>query len=98
MIFGWLAYEAFTLRQIIKRLHEMKIKPKNGKDVWATSTLARLVRREDYIGKSFYNKTYSLIPSKPLNGNGYKRFKKTSRKYKPREDWYLVEIPKIVDD
>lgn len=98
LIFNWLAYEGLSVRRIIKRLHDLKIKPREGKESWASSTLSRLVRREDYIGNSFYNKTIGLIPLKSQNGNGYKRRKKTSRKYKPREEWLPIKVPQIVDN
>lgn len=98
LIFNWLAYEGLSIRGIIKQLYDMKIRPREGKDNWVSSTLSRLVRREDYIGNSFYNKTIGIIPLKSQTGNGYKRRKKTSRKYKPRDEWLPIKVPQIIDN
>lgn len=100
LIFKWLAYDGLTLRGLIKRLYEKKILPREGGPFWASSTLARLVRCEAYFGDFHYNKTISLIPKNPIKSvaNGqYKRMKKTSRGYKPREDWIPIKIPAIIN-
>jgi len=100
LIFKWLAYEGLTLRSLIKRLYEKKITSREGNPIWASSTLARLVRCEAYYGNFHYNKTISLIPRNPIKtvANGqYKRMKKTSRSYKPREDWIPIKIAAIID-
>src|SRR3990167_4419540 len=97
LIFNSLAYEHLTLRRIIKKLYELKIYTKNGKKTWATSTLSRLMRREDYIGTAYYNKSISLVPKNVQNKNTYKRVNKSSRKDKPRTDWLPFKIPSIID-
>ncbi len=100
LVFKWLAYEGLTLRGLIKRLYEKKIESRDGNPIWASSTLARLVRCEAYYGNFHYNKTIGLIPRNPIKtvANGqYKRMKKTSRSYKPREDWIPIKIPAIID-
>lgn len=98
MIFKWVGNEGCSLTEVRRRLHEKQIKTRNGnKTIWSNSTLSRLLRRTDYIGKSFYNKTLSVVPQNPRN-NGYKRMKKTGRIYKPQEEWLPIAVPSIVDD
>lgn len=96
-IFDWVANGGVSMRGVIKRLHEKGVRPSKGGEKWATSTLSRLIRDETYFGRTYYNKTYSLAPRNPRETNGYKRQKKSSRKYKPREEWVPIEVPAIVD-
>jgi len=98
MTFKWVGNEGCSLTEVRRRLHEKQIKTRDGnKTIWSNSTLSRLLRRTDYIGKSFYNKTLSVVPQNPRN-NGYKRMKKTGRIYKPQEEWLPIAVPSIVDD
>lgn len=94
-IFGWLAYDGSSLRGVVKKLFDENIKTRDGQSIWAFSTLGRLVRNETYIGITYYNKTQSLEPTKPGN-NGYKRMKKTSRKYKPEENGYRSKFQQFL--
>lgn len=99
MIFSWIADECLTIRQVIRRLKKMKIKPRKSKrGVWNTSTLSTLVRRKAYIGETFYNKTYATLPENPQKDVKYKRVKKSSRRKKPKEDWIGIPIPPIISE
>lgn len=98
MIFEWVGNEGCSLTEVRRRLYTQAIKAeKSGKTTWSNSTLSRLLRRTDYIGKSFYNKTQSIIPTTPRN-NGYKRMKKTGRINKPTSEWLPVIVPSIIDE
>ncbi|MEX1027478.1 MAG: recombinase family protein, partial [Candidatus Paceibacterota bacterium] len=98
MIFSWVADEKMTLRGIVKRLQELKIKPRKSKrGVWATSTLSTMLRHKGYIGEAHWGSSYAVIPENPLKEEKYKKQKKTSRKKRPEEDWYTIAIPRIID-
>ncbi|RJR29225.1 recombinase family protein [Candidatus Microgenomates bacterium] len=98
MIFRWVANERITIRTIVKRLKKMGIKPrKSEREVWNTSTLSTLLRRKDYIGTTYYNRSYAIVPEHPLKDIKYKRIKKTSRRFKPKEDWISISAPAILD-
>ena len=101
LIFQWVGNEGCSLTEVRRRLHDKEITTRDGiKTIWSNSTLSRLLRRTDYIGKSFYNKTLSVVPTKPRN-NGYKRMKKTGGIYKPQDEWLPItapSVPPIVDD
>jgi site-specific DNA recombinase len=97
-IFEWVANEHLTLRQIVRRLQEMRIKPrKSSRGVWNTSTLSTLLRNGAYIGEAHWNASYSVVPERPLKTAAYRKVKKTSRRNRPREDWYVVAVPAIID-
>lgn len=99
MMFKWVAVEGITIRTIVKRLKKMGIKPRRSKrGVWNTSTLSTLLRRKAYIGTTYYNRSYAVIPEKPLKEKKYKKVKKTSRRYRPKEDWIEIEVPAIIDE
>ena len=97
MIFHWLADDGCSLMEVRRRLYKAGIKARDsGKINWQNSTLSRLVRRTDYIGTMYYNKTIPVVPEHPRK-EGYKRMKKTGRKYKDRKDWIPIKIPSIID-
>lgn len=98
MMFRWIADEGMTLRQIVRRLYEMNIKPRRNKDgKWATSTLGSLFRNETYIGIARYQTTQAI---EPLRRNrvvtGPIKNKKSSRKMRPKEDWIEIPVPAIL--
>lgn len=97
-IFHWLADDGCSLMEVRRRLYKDGVKARDsGKTNWQNSTLSRLVRRTDYIGTMFYNKTVPVVPEHPRK-EGYKRMKKTGRKYKDRKDWIPIKIPSLISD
>lgn len=97
MIFSWVGDEGCSLMEVRRRLHEKgKKAQKSGKTNWQNSTLSRLLRRTDYVGTAYYNKTLPVIPTNPRN-TGYKRMKKTGRKYKDQQEWLPISVPAIID-
>lgn len=99
MIFNWVADEGYSMRKVVMRLYELGIKPpKEKKDSWAKSSIARMLNRQDYIGKSFYNRMEAVVPRNPMNHEKYKRVKKSSRKARPKTDWLEIPVPRIIDD
>ena len=93
-IFSWVANEGLTLRKVVKRLQELKIKPRKSKrGVWNTSTLSTLLRNKAYIGEARWGSSYAVVPQNPMKNEKYKKIKKTSRKNKPEEEWIASKIP-----
>lgn len=98
-IFQWVVTEGLTVRGIVKRLQRLKIQPRKSKrGVWSTGTISRMLRNESYIGKSHYNKSQAVVPKNPLKNQKYKRIKKTSRRKRPREEWFEIPIPPILSE
>lgn len=98
MIFSWVVEDRLTMREIVKKLQELGIQPKRSKkDTWNTSTLTHLLRNEAYIGTVIFNKSVAVVPQKPLNNEKYKRYKKTSKRLKPENEWVRIPITPIMD-
>ena len=98
-VFHWIADEGLTIRAVIKRLYELKVYPKKRKRlVWGSGPIGRLIRNESYIGKSYFNKNYAVVPENPKNNDHYKKVKKSSRRLRPKEEWIIIPVPPILDD
>jgi len=98
MIFSWVVEDRLTMRGVVTKLQELGIQPKRSKKgVWNTSTLTSLLRNEAYIGTVIFNKSVAVVPQKPLNNEKYKRYKKTSRRLKPENEWVRIPITPILD-
>jgi site-specific DNA recombinase len=92
-----LSADGFSIRKIIGRLHELGLKPRNSiRGVWSQSPISRLLRHRGYIGEAHYGSTYSVEPKNPTPQK-YRKYKKTAKKKRPREEWYIIPIPPIID-
>lgn len=101
MIFSWVGEERLTLRTIVRKLHELGIKPRNSKrGVWNTSTLSTMLRNRTYVGEAHWGISYAVVPKNPTNKEKYRKMKKSSRKIKPEEDWIAskIPVPPIIDE
>lgn len=99
MIFSWVTDEQLTIRKVVKRLHEMGIKPRmSGRGVWNTSTLSTILRNTAYIGEARWGSSYAVVPEKPYKNEKYKRIKKSSRRIKPQEEWLFVPVPPLISN
>ncbi len=99
MIFEWVAYEGKTIKGVARGLMELGIKPRRSKrGVWNSSTITRMLQNETYIGKSYFNKSESVVPKNPIKDTKYKKIKKTSRVMRPEEEWIEIPVPRIISD
>lgn len=97
-IFKWLA-DGSTIRGVIRKLADLKIKPKkNKRPIWVSSTISRLVRNEVYIGIEYYNKNYAVVPQNPKLNGKYKKVKKSSRKMRNKEEWFPIKVSAILNE
>jgi site-specific DNA recombinase len=95
-IYHWYVYENLTMRQIGEKLYEYGAKPKRKESLnWNAASIQRILKNEVYIGKYYYNrrKTQKIKGEKTANGNPRKEYT-----YRDKEDWILVEVPRILDD
>lgn len=98
MIFIWIAEDGLTLRKIVRKLHELGIKPRKSKrGVWNTSTLSHLLRNKAYIGEAQWGRSYAVVPENPINKDKYRKMKKSSRRFRPKEEWITIPVPAIID-
>ncbi len=98
MVFSWIANDGMTLRGVVKKLHELGIRPRKSKrDVWNTGTLSTMLRHRGYIGEAHWGSSYAVVPERPLKNEKYKKVKKTSRRIRPREEWITIPVPAIIE-
>lgn len=100
MMFSWIADQGFTMREVIQKLHKLGIKPRySKKETWSTSTLTTLLRNKTYCGEAHWGTTKAIIPDKPIKLDKYRKMKKSSRIYRPEEEWYKIPgVPAIISE
>ncbi|BAR57702.1 DNA invertase [Bradyrhizobium diazoefficiens] len=98
LIFSWVADDGCTLRKIVRKLQGLGIKPRKSKrGVWNTSTLSTLLRHKGYIGEAHWGASYAVAPQHPIKQDAYRKVKKTSRRMRPGEEWFIIPVPAIID-
>ncbi|MCK1481011.1 recombinase family protein [Bradyrhizobium sp. 197] len=98
LIFSWVAYEGCTLRKVVRKLQGLGIKPRRSKrGVWNTSTLSTLLRHKGYIGEAHWGASYAVAPQHPIKQDTYRKVKKTSRRMRPGDEWFIIPVPAIID-
>jgi site-specific DNA recombinase len=101
MIFSWVGEGGLTIRQVVRKLQELNIKPRKSKrGVWSTSTLTTMLRHKGYIGQGHWGSSYAVVPENPRTTSKYRQVKKSSRKIKPEAEWIApnIKIPKIIEE
>lgn len=100
MIFEWVGIEGISMREVIKRLYDKGIPPRKGKsDFWTKGPIVRILDNESYIsGTVYYNKSEAVVAKKPIKHIKYKKIKRNSRKWRPREDWIPFKVQPIIED
>jgi site-specific DNA recombinase len=94
LIFYTFANERLSLRQLAHRLNRLSIPTPKGGDRWRASTLGVMLRNEVYIGRMHQFRQYRTEPRlrfQPVTKNI-----KTSRVFRPREEWITAEVPSLV--
>ncbi len=86
--------EHCSLKKVIKELALMKIRTRKRREIWGTSVVAKILRREDYIGIGYYRKTYSVEIN---NGKRYRKVVKEGRRLRDRKEWIPIKFPPIID-
>ncbi len=98
-IFNMVAEGGLTIRGVVRELQKQGIKPRKSKrGVWSTSTLSTLLRNETYTGTAHWGASYATIPLNSKSKKLYNKIEKTSRRWRPKKEWYLItKIPIIID-
>ena len=95
-IFTCFVERQMTLGGLVKLLHQEGMRPRKRDERWQRSSLSRILRNETYTGTTYYNKGYSVEPARQLNPEKYKRVPRSSRRYRPREEWIPIAVPTII--
>lgn len=98
-VFQWVA-DGVPIRDVIRRLYENGIPPRKQKRMtWTKGPVARMLSNTSYVGKHYYNKSEAIETKNPKDPTQkYRRVKKGSRVARPKEEWLLIKVPRIVDD
>jgi len=98
LIYRWVDEEGTTVRGVVKRLQEMRIKPRRSKrGVWSPSTVSHMLHNTTYIGEAYYGRSYAVVPERPRKIERYRKLRKTSRRINPSEHWIKIAVPSILD-
>ena len=98
-LFAWYAEDGVSLRQVIQKLNASSWKTRTGKKGWRGPTLLRIMRCEWYVGRAYYNRSKRHVqePVRDAESAGSRRPKVIVTE-KPRSEWILVPVPRLVDD
>lgn len=98
-IFKWVGDEKLTLRAVVKRLLALGIQPrKSPRRAWSTGRLSVLLRHEAYIGTAYWGASYATVPLNPTRKDVYRKVEKSSRRMKPKCEWYPITVPAILEN
>lgn len=100
MIFQWVGLERLSVYEVRRRLYQLKILPRKGRNpYWTRGPIIRLLRCESYLtGTIFYNKSEAIVAKKPLKHEKYKKVKRSSRRVRPQEDWIPYKTTPILEN
>jgi site-specific DNA recombinase len=91
-MYQWIDQEGLSARAVVKRLNELRIRPRKGGAAWAKSSVLCILRCETYTGLWHYNKHESYEP--PTGSKfEYRRSLKCQLRQRPREEWIPVKLP-----
>ncbi len=97
LIFKLFVEEKLSIRELVRRLTSMQIKPPRTKRAWAKSTVSRILRNETYVGITHYNKHYCISSSRQEKEK-YRRTTRTGMRLRPREQWIPIKVPAIIEN
>ena len=87
-----------SMYQIRMALKEEGVKPpRSERGVWGNTTIARLLRNTTYIGEHYYRKNEAVEAKYPRKTDKYRRVAKSSKRERPKSEWWEVQVPAIID-
>ena len=94
-IFRWFTGEHLSLRQVAQRLNEAGITTTRDRH-WHGSGVGQLLSNPAYTGTGYANKVEAVLPrEKPLSPV-YRKYPKTGKRLRPREEWLPFACPGII--
>ena len=95
-IYAWFTQERVSLRKIAARLNAEGISTVRGNG-WYASNLGYLLKNSMYMGCGYSNKVEAVYPKdKPLQPV-YRKYPKTGKKQRSRDQWHEFSCPVIID-
>ncbi len=96
-IFRWYTNDGLSLRKIAAHLQERAIPTIRG-GRWSGSHIAHMLGNSIYIGTGYANKIEAVEPEDDTGAKPYRRHLKSSRRHRPRDEWYPFSSPQIVSE
>jgi len=99
-MFNWVSDEGISAREVVRRLTTMLIPTPKGGRIWQKSTVLRMLKKTEYIGKFYYNRVEAIETDNHKNEQRYRKNLKTGRRQRPQSEWIPLEMPhlRIIDD
>jgi len=96
-IFKWYTGERISMRQIAARLNSAGVSTVRGLR-WRSSSIHYMLRNTMYTGTGHGHKVECVLPAeKPLE-TIYRKYAKTGKKARPKDEWLPFSCPAIIDD
>lgn len=95
-IFHWYVQEGLSLRQIALGLREAAVPTVRG-GRWYGSHIGHMLTNPIYTGTGYSNKVEAVEPKAKPTQAQYRKYLKSSRRARPREQWFAFSAPAIVD-
>jgi len=95
-IYAWFTQEPVALRKIAMRLNEEGISTVRG-NRWYASNLGYLMKNSMYMGCGYSNKVESVYPKDTPLQPVYRKYPKTGKKPRCRDQWHEFSCPAIID-
>lgn len=98
-IFAWFIGERISIRSVATRLNEDgRVKPLRGNS-WTSASIHHILRNSMYHGTGYANRVESVLPinDRPLQPV-YRKYPKTGKRERPREDWLPFNCPPIITE
>jgi len=97
-IFHWLIDEQLFIAPITKRLQAAGIRTRKSNSRWARGYLVNLFKNTVYTGTWYYNRRKHVrAQRKNLLLAGPSKRQRSSRKWRPQDEWIAIQVPALVD-
>src|SRR5262245_19170544 len=93
--YQWYVHEGLSLRQIAVRLRDAAV-PTVRSGRWNGAHIGRMLRNPIYTGNGYSHKSEAVEPKRPGH-RVYRKYSKSSRRTRPREEWMSFSAPALVD-
>lgn len=96
-IFSWYTQERVSLRELAKRLNDAGI-PTARRAKWHGSNMSSILKNSMYTGTGYANKVEAVYPREKKFETVYRKYPKTGKTPRPKEEWLPFSCPAIIDE
>lgn len=96
MAYRWLLEDGLSLRGIAKQLTGLGIPTRQGLPRWCQSAAGKLLKSEVYAGTAYFYKTYPDVPERHREHKPYRKFPKSTKRLRGKEEWISIPVPAII--